>query len=57
MGYYYVYVAIIAVIILNYNFVCLLKKIKKEEDPILNTIIGCVCSVVILISIFQVCSK
>lgn len=57
MGYYYIYATIIAVIILNFNFASLLKNVKKGEETFLNTIIGSVCSLVIILSICQICEK
>jgi bacteriorhodopsin len=57
MGGPYTFAAIIAVVILYVNTVSILKKVRKEQETIINTIIGCVCLIVILISIFFVCGR
>lgn len=54
MGALYFYGSIIAGIVLYVNTVSILKKVKKEESTFYNTIVGCICTIVILTSIFVI---
>ena len=51
------YWAIIAGVILYINIVSILKKVKQDKDTIVNTLIGCLCIMVILVSIFMIFGK
>lgn len=57
MGAGYFYASIVAVAILYANTVSILKKVQKEQDTSINTIVGCICSIVILYSIFGLCAR
>lgn len=57
MIFLYFYAPIIAVVILYINTVSLLKKIKKEQNTSINTIIGCICLIVIIVSVLVLCIK
>jgi len=48
---FYAPIVIVAAVILYVNTVSILKKVKKEEKTIINTIIGSICSAIIIWSI------
>lgn len=53
----YGYTPLIAVIILYINTVDVIKKASKDKNTAINTVIGCICSFIILLSIFEICGK
>ena len=57
MGVGYFYASLIAVVILYINTVSIMKKISKEKETAINTIVGCICLIVILASFFVVCGR
>jgi len=57
MGNVYFDASIVAVVVLYVNTVSILKKVKREEDTAVNTIVGSFCLIVILISIYGICGR
>lgn len=57
MGLGYFYASIIAVVILYVNTVSIIKRVQKEQDTAINTLIGCICSIVALVSIYAYCGR
>lgn len=49
------YLSFLAAIILYTNTVSIIKKVHKEEITTGNTIIGCVCLIIILVTIYTIC--
>lgn len=57
MKFYYAYLAFIAAIILYINTITIIKKVKKDENTSAHTFSGCICIILILVSIFEICGK
>lgn len=53
----YFYASIIAAVILYANTVSVLKKVHQEQETVINTVVGSICLVVIIISIFVICGR
>lgn len=53
----YFYASIIAIVVLNINYIFMRNREKQDKEIILNLIVSCICEIVILVSIYEICSK
>lgn len=53
----YFYDSIIAVVILYVNTVYILKKVNEKQNTTANTVLGSICCIVILASIWAICGR